>query len=217
MKKFTAVRTAVTPLDRANVDTDQIIPKQFLKLIQRSGFGGYLFHDWRFLPGGRPDPDFVLNDPAYSGSRILAAGENFGCGSSREHAVWALRDYGFDVVVAPSFADIFYGNCFKNGILPVRLPPQTVRRIQGTRRPVGVDLEAQTVVLPGGDGTGGDDDNGGDGTGDDNGGDGQTVPFEIDPYKKRILLEGLDDISLTLQYEGEISRFEDRSQIPSAL
>ncbi len=194
MKKFATVRTVVTPLDKVNVDTDQIIPKQFLKLVQKSGFGRYLFYNWRFLSGERPNPDFVLNDPKYSSSRILVTGDNFGCGSSREHAVWALQDYGFDVVISPSFADIFYSNCFKNGILPVSLPAQTVQRIQKVRQPVEVSLVSQTVSVPG-----------------------ESIPFEIDPYKRKVLLEGLDDIALTLQYEQEIDSFERESRIPSVL
>ncbi len=194
MKRFTTVRTVVTPLDRANVDTDQIVPKQFLKLVQKSGFGRYLFYNWRFLPGDRPDPGFVLNDPKYSSSRILVTGDNFGCGSSREHAVWALQDFGFDVIISPSFADIFYGNCFKNGVLPVSLPARTVRRIRGESQPVEVSLESQTVSMPG-----------------------ESIPFEIDPHRKRILLEGLDDIALTLRYERDIDSFERQSRIPSVL
>lgn len=196
MKRFTTVRTAVTPLDRVNVDTDQIIPKQFLKLIHKSGFGRYLFFNWRFVDGdgGTPDPGFVLNDARYSGSRILAAGANFGCGSSREHAVWALQDFGFDVIISPSFADIFYGNCLKNGILPIVLPPDAVRKIQKTAGAVEVNLETQTVLVPDG-----------------------PIRFDIDPYRKRILLEGLDDIAITLQHEPEIESFERGSKVPSVL
>jgi len=194
MRKFSTVRTIATPLDRANVDTDQIVPKQFLKLVQRSGFGKYLFYNWRFLADGRPDPDFVLNDPKYASSRILVAGDNFGCGSSREHAVWALADFGFDVVISPSFADIFHDNCFKNGVLPVSLPAETVQKLQKTSEPVEVSLEGQTVSIPG-----------------------ETIPFEIDPHKRRILLEGLDDIALTLRYEADIGSFEEGSKTPSVL
>lgn len=194
MKKFASVKTVATPLDRVNVDTDQIIPKQFLKLVTKSGFGRYLFYDWRFLPEGGPDPDFVLNDSRYSGSKILATGDNFGCGSSREHAVWALQDFGFEVIISTSFADIFYNNCFKNGILPVRLPPETVRKILDTPEPIEVSLEAGTVTLPDG-----------------------TVRFEIDSYRRKVLLEGLDDVALTLQYEDEIAAFEKDSKVPSAL
>jgi len=194
MRKFSTVRTIATPLGRANVDTDQIVPKQFLKLVQRSGFGRYLFYNWRFLADGGPDPDFVLNDPKYASSRILVAGDNFGCGSSREHAVWALADFGFDVIISPSFADIFYNNCFKNGVLPISLPAKTVQKLQRISEPVEVDLESQTVSIPG-----------------------ETVPFEIDPHKKRVLLEGLDDIALTLQYEADIGSFEESSKTPSVL
>ena len=192
MRRFAPVESVVTPLDRANVDTDQIIPKQFLKLVRRSGFGAHLFHGWRFTEAGDPDPGFVLNDPRYAGSRILAAGENFGCGSSREHAVWALSDYGFDVIVAPSFADIFYGNCFKNGVLPVALPAADLRAVTGAAGPVRVDLRGRAIAVPGR----------------------APVRFGIEPHRRRALLEGLDDIALTLEHEGAISSFEGRSGIP---
>ena len=186
------------PLGRVNVDTDQIVPKQFLKLVERTGFGEHLFHNWRRLDGGTtPDPSFVLNDPAYEGARILVAGDNFGCGSSREHAVWALVDYGFDVVIAPSFADIFYGNCFKNGLLPVALGRADVDALLAASAPrprgaapppeVAVDLEAQTVSAAciG------------------------TVRFEIGADRRAALLAGMDEIDLTLgQYGGAISSFE---------
>ena len=189
--------SAAAPLGRVNVDTDQIVPKQFLKLVERTGFGEHLFHNWRRLADGSPDPAFVLNDPLYAGSRILLAGDNFGCGSSREHAVWALLDYGFDVVIAPSFADIFYGNCFKNGLLPVALGRGSVDALlaaasapppPGGRPPeVAVDLEAQTVSAAciG------------------------TVGFEIAADRRAALLGGMDEIDLTLgQYGGAISSFE---------
>lgn len=204
MKKFATVRSVAAPLGRANVDTDQIVPKQFLKLVQRSGFERYLFYNWRFVDGdeGRPDSGFVLNNPAYAGSRILVAGANFGCGSSREHAVWALRDFGFDVVISPSFADIFYDNCFKNGVLPVVLPPRDAERILDDAEAAAagkkeaevleVDLVAQTVAAAG-----------------------RTVRFDIAPHRKRALLEGLDDIDLTLVHEDAISSFEKESRIPS--
>lgn len=186
------------PLGRADVDTDQIVPKQFLKLVDRAGFGEHLFHNWRRLAdGSTPDPSFVLNDPAYAGARILLAGDNFGCGSSREHAVWALLDYGFDAVIAPSFADIFYGNCFKNGLLPVALGRGDVDSLlaasagaasRGEPPPeVAVDLEARTVSAAciG------------------------TVAFEIGADRRAALLEGLDEIGLTLgQYGAAISAFE---------
>ncbi len=193
MEPFCSVSSVVTPLDKVNVDTDQIIPKQFLKLITKSGFGKYLFFNWRYDGDGNPDPGFVLNDPRYGGSRILAAGENFGCGSSREHAVWALRDYGFCVVIAPSFADIFYSNCLKNGILPIVLGREKIRRLRdcGT---VGVDLEGQTITAGA-----------------------ETIPFEIDADKKKMLLGGLDDITQTMQYEDAISGFEKRTGVPSVL
>jgi len=184
----------VAPLDRVNVDTDQIIPKQFLKRIERTGFGQFLFFDWRFEADGRTEkPDFVLNQPRYRGATILLARNNFGCGSSREHAPWALLDYGFRVLIAPSFADIFYNNCFKNGILPITLPEDVVddlfRRVEaqeGYR--MTVDLEAQVIT----------------------GSDGLSLAFEIDPYRRELLLKGLDDIGITLQYEDAIRAYEER-------
>lgn len=185
MDKFHKVLSTVTPLDRANVDTDQIVPKQFLKLVQRTGFGKFLFHDWRFDQGGQQKPDFVLNDPKYSGSHILVAGENFGCGSSREHAAWALKDYGLDVIIAPSFADIFYNNCFKNGILPILVPRNVVDDLMHTVSKIEVDLEHQAIKY-----------------------DSKTVQFEIDAGRKRTLLEGLDDIAVTLQYADDIALYE---------
>lgn len=183
----------ITPLEKINVDTDQIVPKQFLKLIQRSGFGRYLFYNWRYDQEGR-ETDFVLNNPEYGGSKILVTGENFGCGSSREHAVWALMDYGFSVVVAPSFADIFLSNCFKNGILPVQLDPETVGRLYSETGTVDVDLEKQTITTPS-----------------------EEIPFEMESHRKQILLEGLDEIARTFQFEDEISRFEKASTVPSVL
>ena len=194
MDAFTGVKTVVTPLGRANVDTDQIVPKQFLKLVSKSGFGRYLFYNWRYDQNGDRRPGFVLNDARYAGSKILVAGENFGCGSSREHAVWALSDYGFSVVVAPSFADIFYGNCFKNGVLPIVLDRVTVERLQSEPGEVQVDLEGQAVR-----------------TGS------WQAHFEIDPHKKRILLEGLDDIAQTLALEDRIAQFERQSGVPPIL
>ncbi len=189
MKPFRTVSSIVTPLDRVNVDTDQIVPKQFLKLVQRTGFGRYLFFDWRFEQDGSKTPGFVLNDARYQGSQILTAGENFGCGSSREHAVWALMDYGFQVVIAPSFADIFYSNCFKNGLLPVRLPQDAISRLSKGR--VDVSLESQTVES-----------------------DCIKAKFDIEDHKKRILLEGLDDISQTLKHEDKIAAYEAGSAPP---
>lgn len=184
MEKFKPVSSIGTPLDRANVDTDQIVPKQFLKLVQRTGFGEFLFYDWKFEPDGAKK-DFVLNDPKYSDSHILITGENFGCGSSREHAAWALKDYGFDVVIAPSFADIFYNNCFKNGILPISLPKDQVSEIMKTSSVIKVDLQSQEILY-----------------------DRKSIPFQIDPSRKKTLLEGLDDIAVTLQYADKIATYE---------
>ncbi|CCW36527.1 3-isopropylmalate dehydratase, small subunit [Chthonomonas calidirosea] len=194
MQPFRKVTGVVAPLNRVNVDTDQIIPKQFLKRIERTGFGQFLFYDWRYLPDGKtPDPNFVLNAPAYQGATILVTGRNFGCGSSREHAPWALMDYGFRAIIAPSFADIFYNNCFQNGLLPVRLPEETVAQLLriAEERPgyrLTVDLEAQTVSDE----------------------EGFSATFEIDPFRRHCLLHGLDDIGLTLQHEADIAAFEKR-------
>ncbi|WP_205097514.1 3-isopropylmalate dehydratase small subunit [Candidatus Nitrosotenuis uzonensis] len=185
MEKFHIVKSMGTPLDRANVDTDQIVPKQFLKLVQRTGFGKFLFYDWRFEPDGSPKKDFVLNDERYSASHILLAGDNFGCGSSREHAAWALKDYGFDVIIAPSFADIFYNNCFKNGILPISVDRAMIDDLMRTNSPIEVDLQNQTIKY-----------------------NDKSISFEIDPGRKKTLLEGLDDIAVTLQHEEKISAFE---------
>ncbi|GAB4231062.1 MAG: 3-isopropylmalate dehydratase small subunit [Acidobacteriota bacterium] len=191
MERFRKHTGLVAALRRVNVDTDQIIPKQFLKRIERTGFGQYLFYDWRYLEDGTPNPDFELNQERFQGATILVAGENFGCGSSREHAPWALLDYGFRVIIAPSFADIFYNNCFQNGILPIRLPSQVVEELfeKIEKRPgyrLTVDLENQVVS-------------------DD---DGWMVAFEIDPYRREALLEGLDEIGRTLQYEDRIAAYE---------
>ena len=193
MKAFEKFRGRVAPLDRANVDTDQIIPKQFLKLITRTGLGKGLFFDWRLRPDGTENPDFPLNQPRYRGASILLARRNFGCGSSREHAPWALMDFGFRALVAPSFADIFYNNCFKNGLLPVALDETAVdeifKKVQAKEGfQLTVNLEPQTLT----DGAGG------------------AWKFEIDPFRKKCLLEGLDDISLTLQQEEKISTYEAR-------
>jgi 3-isopropylmalate/(R)-2-methylmalate dehydratase small subunit len=183
----------VAPLDRSNVDTDQIIPKQFLKRVERTGFGEFLFYDWRFRPDGQPDQSFPLNESRYRGASILVAGRNFGCGSSREHAPWSLADYGFRVIIAPSFADIFSNNCLKNGLLPVTLDESEVadlihraQEIEGYQ--VTVDLEGKTVTDA----------------------QGLIVPFEIGEFQRHCLLEGLDDIGLTLRHEGEITLFEGR-------
>lgn len=200
MKAFTRITSTVVPLDRANVDTDAIMPKQFLKSIRRSGFGAYLFDEWRYLDRGEPDmdvsgrplnPDFVLNRPEYQGAEILLVRENFGCGSSREHAPWALEDYGFRVLIGPSFAEIFYNNCFNNGLLPIVLPAATVDalfRAAGPGYRLTVDLEAQTITTPTGD----------------------AIGFDIDPSRKHRLLNGLDDISLTLQHADAIRAYEAR-------
>ena len=194
MEPFKPVSSIVTPLDKVNVDTDQIVPKQFLKLVQKSGFGKFLFFNWRFDENENKKSDFVLNDPKYENSQILVAGDNFGCGSSREHAVWALLDYGFSVIIAPSFADIFLSNCFKNGILPITLDQQLVEKLQQEIDAIHVDLENQIIKTPS-----------------------EEISFEIDSYKKKILLEGLDDIAQTFQYEDKISEFEKESKIPSVL
>jgi 3-isopropylmalate/(R)-2-methylmalate dehydratase small subunit len=191
MQPFKKTTGIVAPLDRINVDTDQIIPKQFLKRIEKSGFGQFLFFDWRYREDGALRDDFELNQPEYQGASILLAGANFGCGSSREHAPWALGDYGFRVLIAPSFADIFYNNCFKNGILPIRLPDRQVeelfRRVQGEKGyQLTVDLEEQTI----GDASG------------------YSVRFEIDPFRRECLLHGLDDIGLTLQHDDKILQYE---------
>ncbi|QUC64057.1 3-isopropylmalate dehydratase small subunit [Nitrosopumilus sp. K4] len=194
MEPFRKVKTIITPLDKVNVDTDQIVPKQFLKLVQKSGFGKFLFYNWRYDENEKEKQDFVLNNLKYKDSKILVAGDNFGCGSSREHAVWALQDYGFSVVISPSFADIFYSNCFKNGILPIKLDDKTVEKLQQISGEVEIDLENQTITTPD-----------------------EKISFDIDPHKKKILLEGLDDIAQTLHFEDKISNFEKTSKIPSVL
>ncbi|MFB5633710.1 MAG: 3-isopropylmalate dehydratase small subunit [Candidatus Nitrosomaritimum aestuariumsis] len=194
MDAFKKIKTIITPLDQVNVDTDQIVPKQFLKLVQKSGFGKYLFYNWRYDSNENQNPDFILNDKKYENSKILVTGDNFGCGSSREHAVWALQDYGFSVIISTSFADIFYSNCFKNGVLPITLDEKTVEKLKDESGEIEVDLENQTLHTPT-----------------------EKIPFEIDTYKKKILLEGLDDIALTLKYEDKISKFENDSMIPSVL
>ena len=194
MDAFKKIKTIVTPLDQVNVDTDQIVPKQFLKLVQKSGFGKYLFYNWRYDSNENQNPDFILNDKKYKNSKILVAGDNFGCGSSREHAVWALQDYGFSVIIAPSFADIFYSNCFKNGVLPIALDEKTVEKLKKELGEIEVDLENQILSTSS-----------------------EKISFEIDSHKKKVLLEGLDDIALTLKYEDKISEFENDSMIPSVL
>jgi len=194
MKPFQNVKSIVTPLDKVNVDTDQIIPKQFLKLVQKSGFGKFLFFNWRYDENENMKSDFVLNDSKYDDSKILVTGDNFGCGSSREHAVWALDDYGFSVVISSSFADIFFSNCFKNGILPISLDSKIIQKLLQESNVVEVDLENQIIKTSSED-----------------------IPFEINSHKKKILLEGLDDIAQTFQYEDKISVFEEKSTIPSVL
>ena len=194
MEPFHNVQSIVTPLDMVNVDTDQIVPKQFLKLVQKSGFGKFLFFNWKFDENENPKSNFVLNDSKYQGSKILITGDNFGCGSSREHAVWALQDYGFSIVIAPSFADIFLSNCFKNGLLPISLEQKIVESLQQETAPIHVNLEKQTIKT-----------------------DSKEIYFEIDSHKKKILLEGLDDISQTFQLEDKITEFEKNSTIPSVL
>ena len=185
------LRSKATPLDRVNVDTDQIVPKQFLKLVNRAGFGKYLFYDWRFDTDGKPRSDFVLNNPKYSSRQILLTRDNFGSGSSREHAVWAILDYGFKAIIAPSFADIFYNNCLRNGLLPVRLQHHEIDYLFSDEDlSIEIDLAKQKVMA---------------GL--------HTVHFEIDNFHKKLLLEGLDSIGLTLQLEDYISRYEKQKQI----
>jgi len=202
MKKFATLDALVAPLDRSNVDTDAIIPKQYLKSVRRSGFGPNLFDDWRYLEPGEPgqdhskrrlNPDFVLNQPRYQGAQILLGRENFGCGSSREHAVWALEDAGFRVVIAPSFADIFFNNCFKNGVLPIVLDAAALDTLFGEVEAnegyrLRVDLEQQTITKP----------------------NGEVLGFEVDEFRKYCLLNGLDDIGLTLQHADDIRAYETR-------
>lgn len=192
MEPINEVISVVTPLDRKNVDTDQIISKEFLKRIERTGFGKYVFYHWRFNEDGSEVKDFVLNDERFKGSKILVAHENFGCGSSREHAPWSILDYGFNVVIAPSFADIFHSNCMKNGLLPIKLTVSEVEELlaNGQQQPysVEVNLEKQTVT----------------------GQDGKVYSFDIDPYYKQMLLNGWDEISLTFQYEEHIAKYEER-------
>jgi len=190
MEPINIVKSVITPLDRKNVDTDQIISKEFLKRIERTGFGQFLFYHWRFDAQGNEIPDFVLNKPEFKNSKILVAQDNFGCGSSREHAPWAILDYGFNVVIAPSFADIFHNNCFKNGILPIKLTEAECDEIlaKGLDKPytMEVNLEAQTVT----------------------GEDGTVYKFNIDSYYKETLLNGWDEIALTIKYEEQIAAYE---------
>ncbi len=191
MQPFLKHTGLVAPMDRVNVDTDQMVPKQFCKLLTREGYGRILFYDWRYLPGETPNPEFVLNLPRYRGASVLLARANFGCGSSREHAPWGILDYGFRAILAPSYADIFYNNCFKNGILPVSLTDAQMEELfVHTERTPGyrltVDLENQTIT-------------------DDSG---LRYPFNIDPFRRKCLLKGLDDIGLTLEHEADITAYE---------
>ncbi|QSI75424.1 MULTISPECIES: 3-isopropylmalate dehydratase small subunit [Niveibacterium] len=204
MEKFSVLDGLVAPMDRANVDTDAIIPKQFLKSIKRSGFGPNLFDEWRYMDHGEPgmdnakrplNPNFVLNQPRFQGARILLTRDNFGCGSSREHAPWAIEDYGFRALIGTSFADIFFNNCFKNGLLPIKLPAAEVDALfdQVNVTPgykLRIDLDAQTVTRP----------------------DGKVIPFDVDPFRKYCLLNGFDDIGLTLRHADKIREFEARRQ-----
>ncbi|NBW96086.1 MAG: 3-isopropylmalate dehydratase small subunit [Planctomycetia bacterium] len=203
MEPFVSLSGVVAALDRANVDTDQIIPKQFLKRIERTGFGRYLFFDWRFLPDGTPDPAFELNRPEQAGASILLARRNFGCGSSREHAPWALADYGFRVIIAPTFADIFFSNCFQNAMLPIRLDERTVDELfqraaasheAGRPYRLSVDLRTQAVA-------------------DDAG---FARSFEVDAFRKTCLLEGLDGIGLSLKHAEAIAAWERNHGLPTA-
>jgi 3-isopropylmalate/(R)-2-methylmalate dehydratase small subunit len=196
MEPFTHLTAVAAPLNLVNVDTDMIIPKQFLKTIQRSGLGKALFDEMRRTPDGKEVPDFVLNKPAYKDAKILVSGANFGCGSSREHAPWALLDYGFRCIIAPSFADIFYGNCFKNGILPIALPQSEIDKLmddaeRGANAIISVDLEKQEIRGP----------------------DGGVIHFDIDPFRKQILLNGWDDIAMTLRDGAAIDDYEAKAKL----
>ncbi|MBI6628667.1 3-isopropylmalate dehydratase small subunit [Pontibaca salina] len=196
MEKFTTLTGIAAPMPMINIDTDMIIPKQFLKTIKRTGLGVNLFDEMRYDDDGNEIPDFVLNKPQYRNAEILIAGENFGCGSSREHAPWAIKDFGIRCVIAPSFADIFHNNCFKNGILPIALPQEQVDVLmndaeKGENARITVDLEAQTITTS----------------------DGDSFPFEVDAFKKHCLLEGLDDIALTLEKQASIQSYESRNAV----
>ena len=195
MKPYTNHNSIAALMDRSNVDTDQIIPKQFLKKVERSGFGVHLFHDWRYNADGSDNPDFELNQPAVADAKILVAGDNFGCGSSREHAPWAIEDYGFNTIISTSFADIFFNNCFKNGILPIVVTRQKLDQLMAEIRAnegvkFSIDLNEQTITTAAG----------------------VVISFEIDEFRKQNLLLGLDDIGLTLQFEDQISAFEAKQQ-----
>lgn len=200
MEPFQNYKGIVAPFDHLNVDTDQVIPKQFLKRVERTGFGQYLFFDWRFDDAGNPNPDFVLNQEPYDEAEILLCRENFGCGSSREHAPWAIKDFGIKTLISPSFADIFYNNCFKNGMLPIELEAEVVddlfdRVESADRYEMEVDLENQTLT----------------------GSDGWTQSFEVDSFRKKCLMEGLDEIALTLQNEDDIEAYEASDNAPRSI
>src|SRR6266566_2936751 len=196
MQPFTTLSGVAAPLPMVNVDTDMIIPKQFLKTTKRTGLGSALFFEMRTRPDGSENPDFVLNKPAYKNAKLLIAGANFGCGSSREHAPWALLDFGIRCIIAPSFADIFYNNCFKNGVLPIALPKEIVDELmedakKGANAVITIDLESQTITRP----------------------DGEKVHFELDAFRKHCLLNGLDDIGLTEQKGAEIAGYEEKARL----
>ena len=192
LESFSKVTSIITPFDKANVDTDQIIPKQFLKLITKTGYGKFLFYDWRFDHDGKPKNDFILNNTLYEDSKILVTNENFGCGSSREHAVWALKDFGFNVIISPSFADIFYSNWFKNGVLPIILDIEKINKLLQFEDEVEIDLNSQKISLSD-----------------------EFIDFDIDSHRKIRLLKGLDDIDLTLKEDEKIEKFENDSSIVS--
>lgn len=196
MEPFVKLSGIVAPLEALNVDTDQIIPKQFLKRIERTGYESFLFYDWRYLSDGSPDPAFELNAPRYQGASVLLTKDNFGCGSSREHAPWALNNYGFRCILAPSYADIFFNNCFNNGMLPIRLPGEVIETLfKEVRATEGyqltINLPEQKIVKP----------------------DGSAIPFEVDAFKKHCLINGLDQIGLTLQHEEKITAYEKQRRI----
>ena len=196
MEKFTKLTGVAAPMSLVNIDTDMIIPKQYLKTIQRAGLGQHLFAEMRYDDDGKELDAFVLNQPAYRGAEILVAGDNFGCGSSREHAPWALLDFGIRCVISTSFADIFYNNCFKNGILPIRVTPEELEKLmddasRGSNATLSVDLEAQEIKGP----------------------DGGTISFELDPFRKHCLLNGLDDIGLTMEKADKVNSFEEKQKL----
>jgi 3-isopropylmalate/(R)-2-methylmalate dehydratase small subunit len=194
MEKFTTLTGVAAPMNMINIDTDKIIPKQYLKTIERTGLGKALFSEMRYKDDGSENEEFVLNNPAYRQSKVIVAGENFGCGSSREHAPWALLDFGIKCIVSTSFAEIFYNNCFKNGILPIKLPQEDVDKLladaeRGANATLAIDLEAQEITGP----------------------DGGVIKFDVDPHRKHCLLNGLDDIGLTLEKEHKITSYEEKS------